>query len=125
MRFLLDTQIYLWLVTGDPRLPSKATKLLDSAESTFVSSASLWEIAIKVRLGKLKGDVQEMIDDLEPSGYRALPVLPHHTVAVAQFSLHHRDPFDRILIAQAISEQIWLLTTDAQLPQYSDRVIRV
>lgn len=106
-------------------MPAKATKLIESADAIYISSASLWEIAIKVRLGKLKADLQEMVDDLEPSGYRVLPVFPQYAVTVAQLPMHHRDPFDRMLVAQAMSEQIWLLTSDSQLPRYSDLVLKV
>lgn len=96
-----------------------------SAEAIYVSAASLWEIAVKVRIGKLKADPEELVAKLTASGFHPLPVLPQHTLPVAQLPLHHADPFDRMLIAQAISEQIWLLTTDSQLPQYTELVLRV
>jgi PIN domain nuclease of toxin-antitoxin system len=123
--FLLDTQIYLWLVSGDERLPDKATSLLTRADAIYVSSATLWEIAIKVRIGKLKADVEEMVNDLEPSGYRELPIYPYHAIGVAKLPMLHSDPFDRLLVAQAITENMWLLTADKHLPQYTKLVIRV
>jgi len=125
MQFLLDTQIYLWLASSNPRLPPRAKTLLLAADSICVSTATLWEIAIKVRLGKLKADIEELVEDLLSSGYHVIPVLPVHTIQVSRLPVHHGDPFDRMLIAQAISEQMWLITADAQLPQYSQLVIRV
>jgi len=126
MQFLLDTQIYLWLASSNARLSARTRGLLLAADSSiYVSTASLWEIAIKVRIGKLKANLDELVDDLAPSGYQVVPVLPVHTIQVSRLPLLHGDPFDRMLIAQAMSEQMWLITADAQLPQYSELVIRV
>jgi PIN domain nuclease of toxin-antitoxin system len=129
MQLLLDTHIYLWIylwsVSNDPRLSKDARVLMASATAIYVSSISLWEIAIKVRQGKLQADLVDLVDKLEPSGFLPLPVLPIHAVPIAAMPLHHRDPFDRMLVAQATAEQLWLLTADAQLSQYSNLVIRV
>jgi PIN domain nuclease of toxin-antitoxin system len=95
------------------------------AERTYVSSASIWEVAIKVRLGKIKADPRELFDQIEVNGFLELPVSSRHAVLVAELPMHHADPFDRLLIAQAMSEPLHLLTADAQLRQYSELVIQV
>jgi len=125
MQVLLDTHIYLWFVGADKLLPTEAISIMDSAEAIYVSSATLWEIAIKVRTGKLKVELDELVEKMGPSGFHSLPILPSHTTLIAKLPMHHRDPFDRMLVAQAISEEIWLLTSDRQLRQYSDRVVHV
>jgi PIN domain nuclease of toxin-antitoxin system len=97
---------------------------MNLAEEIFVSSASIWEIAIKVRIGKMNADPQELFDQIEVNNFRELPVLSRHALLVAKLPLYHSDPFDRILIAQAISEPLNLLTSDAQLRPYSELVIQ-
>jgi PIN domain nuclease of toxin-antitoxin system len=125
MRLLLDTHIFYWSFYERLRLSRKTLSLFNQAEEIFVSSASIWEISIKVRLGKMKADPQELIDSIEASGFQELPVWSRHAVVVANLPLHHTDPFDRLLIAQAITEPLHLVTTDAQLTQYSELVIKV
>ena len=125
MRLLLDTHIFCWWFYEPERLSLEAFKVLRSAEETFVSSASIWEVAIKVRLGKMNADPQELFEQIEANGFQELPVFSKHAILVAQLPLHHTDPFDRILIAQAISEPLHLLTVDPQLKQYSELVIQV
>jgi PIN domain nuclease of toxin-antitoxin system len=95
------------------------------AEAVLVSSASIWEIAIKVRIGKLNANPRRVVQFMEAAGFEELPVFSRHTVLVADLPLYHTDPFDRLLIAQAISEPLHLLTTDAQLKPYSELVILV
>lgn len=125
MHLLLDTQIILWLISRDRKLSESARSLIDGAESRQVSAASLWEIAIKVRLGKLNADLDGVIANLTPSGFVELPVTSRHAAQVAKLPLLHGDPFDRLLVAQAMSEPLYLVTTDSQLPQYSSLVIQV
>ncbi|MGD0860763.1 MAG: type II toxin-antitoxin system VapC family toxin [Terracidiphilus sp.] len=125
MRLLLDTHIFYWSFYERGRLSEKALKLIYEAEEIFVSSVSIWEISIKVRLGKIEADPQELMDYLGPSGFQELPVWSRHAILVAALPLYHTDPFDRLLIAQAISEPLHLLTADAQLKQYSELVIQV
>lgn len=95
------------------------------AERTFVSSASIWEISIKVRLGKISADPQELFEQIEANGFRELPVWSKHALLAAKLPMHHADFFDRLLIAQAISEPLHLLTADAQLLPYSELVIQI
>ena len=125
MRLLLDTHIFYWSFYERGRLSEKALELIYEAEEIFVSSASIWEIAIKVCLGKMKADPQELIDHIGLSGFQELPVWSRHAILVADLPLHHTDPFDRLLVTQAISEPLHLLTTDPQLKQYSELVIQV
>jgi len=125
MRLLFDTHILYWSFFERRRLSQLALKLIDEAEEIYVSSASIWEIAIKVRLGKMKVDPRELLDRFDESGFQELPVLFKHAILVADLPLHHADPFDRLLVAQAMSEPLHLLTADAQLQQYSQLVILV
>ena len=125
MRLLLDTHIFLWVLTDSARLKAPARKLLESATRVYVSSASIWEIAIKARLGKIDADPAMVLNAIEESGFEELPVLGRHAAGVAGLPLHHHDPFDRLLLAQAISEPMRLVTQDAQLKPYSELVIHV
>ena len=124
MRILLDTHIFYWLFYDQHKLPSAARTILDDADAVFVSAVSLWEIAIKVRVGKLKADIPELLGSLEAANLLELPVLARHTPIVSVLPLHHADPFDRLLIAQAMSEPLHLITTDPLLKQYSELVIQ-
>jgi PIN domain nuclease of toxin-antitoxin system len=119
---LLDTHIYLWLANGSPRLTPQAKERIESADIVFVSSATIWEIAIKVQLGKLRVDLDELIEQIQANGFEELPVLARHAKALASLPRHHGDPFDRLLVAQAISETMRLLTADTQLEAYSELV---
>ncbi|MGA3047047.1 MAG: type II toxin-antitoxin system VapC family toxin [Terracidiphilus sp.] len=125
MRILLDTHIFYWLFYDQQRLPSAARRILDDADAVFVSAVSFWEIAIKVRVGKLKADIPELLSSLEAANLLELPILARHTPLVSILPLHHTDPFDRLLIAQAMSEPLHLLTADPQLKQYSELVIQI
>jgi PIN domain nuclease of toxin-antitoxin system len=125
MRILLDTHIFCWWFYEPERLSQETLAIMRGAERTFVSSASIWEVAIKVRLGKMSADPQELLDQIEVNGFHELPIWSKHALLVAKLPLHHADPFDRLLIAQAISEPLNLLTADAQLKPYSELVIQV
>jgi PIN domain nuclease of toxin-antitoxin system len=91
----------------------------------YVSAASIWEAAIKARLGKLAADPHELAAAIEPSGFIELPVRASHAAGVGALELHHNDPFDRLLLAQALAEPLRLVTSDAVLAQYSELVILV
>jgi len=125
MRFLADTNIVYRLFHEPHNLSSAARKHIDSAEAVFVSAATIWEIAIKVKLGKLKADPKQLVERIQAAGLNELPVYSRHTMLVADLPLLHTDPFDRILLVQAMSEPMWLLTSDAKLSQYSNWVIKV
>jgi PIN domain nuclease of toxin-antitoxin system len=123
MRILLDTHVYLWAVAGSPLLKAPARRLIESADEVYVSAASIWEIAIKARLGKLNANAEELAAAIEPSGFIELPVSAAHAAAVTQLALHHSDPFDRLLIAQALAEPLRLVTADGLLAMYSNVVV--
>ena len=125
MRLLLDTQIVYWFFYERQRVPKQAWNVMNKAEGVFVSAASIWEIAIKVRIGKMNAEPARIVERIEAAGFSDLPVFSKHTVLVADLPLYHGDPFDRLLIAQAIEEPMHLLTTDTQLTQYSQLVIQV
>jgi len=125
VRLLLDTHIFLWLASANPQLSPRSKQVIESAEKVFVSSATIWEIAIKVRLGKLKADLDQLIREIEANRFEELPVLARQAKLVAALPLHHGDPFDRLLIAQAIAEPLHLLTVDPKLKEYSELVIQV
>ncbi|CAB3766973.1 twitching motility protein PilT [Burkholderia sp. MSh2] len=118
MRLLLDTHVFLWIVTNDPKLSARARKLISAADERFVSSASIWEVAIKSGLGKLDIGVNRLIRAIGASGIRELPVRTVHGAAVRDLPHHHRDPFDRLLVAQARHEPLQLVTADAHLARY-------
>ncbi len=125
MNLLLDTQIALWAITDSPKLGTKARELILSPSALiWVSTASLWEIAIKHSLGR--GDMPVSAADamryFREAGYQFLPIEPEHAATIEKLQLHHQDPFDRMLVAQAMTEPMRLLTRDAHLPAYGDWV---
>ena len=125
MRVLLDTNVlYRWFYEND-RLSHHAIRLVQDAGQVFVSSVSLWEIAIKARLTKIDAIPADLIQLIEGNDFVELPVSFRHAAAVADLPRIHADPFDRLLIAQAICEPLRLLTTDSQLGKYTDLVIEV
>jgi PIN domain nuclease of toxin-antitoxin system len=125
MRLLLDTHIYIWAVMGNRKLTKAARKIILDADDVFVSAASIWEAAIKAGLGKLDADVNLLVSEIESSGFIELPVRAAHAAMVRNLPDIHRDPFDRLLIAQALSEPLRLITSDGHLAAYSDLVITV
>lgn len=124
MRILLDTNIFLWCILDDKKLSKKARELIVEADERYVSSASIWEIAIKKGLGKLdcNNDIGNLTDAIVQSGFLELCITVKHAAAVCSLEPIHRDPFDRLLIAQAICEPLIFLTADVQLEKYSDLV---
>jgi PIN domain nuclease of toxin-antitoxin system len=125
MRLLLDTHIFLRAVTGDASLKTSDRRAMEEADEVYVSAASIWEIAIKSRLGKIEADVDMLADEISEAGFRELPVRAQHAAGVAKLPLHHADPFDRLLIAQAIAEPLKLLTADKSLARYSEMILVV
>jgi PIN domain nuclease of toxin-antitoxin system len=123
MRLLLDTHIFLWVVTDDHRLTRTARELILDADVVFVSSTSIWEASIKTCLGKLDADVNLLVSEIAASGFAELPVRATHAAMVRDLPDIHRDPFDRLLVAQAMLEPLRLVTADGQLSKYTDLVI--
>lgn len=122
MRVLLDTHTFLWQVSGDSRLSNVARETLLSPEHDLLfSMASLWEIAIKISLGKLAlaDDWPKAISaELTINQIRRLPIENEHCARVGTLPFHHRDPFDRMLIAQAMTEDLVILSRDAAIGEY-------
>lgn len=125
MRVLLDTHILLWSLNDDPRLSSKALRLIENAADVYVSAATFWEMAIKVSMGKLDVDLDEIRDHCLESGFIQLPITSEHAIAVKELEPHHKDPFDQLIVATAISEPMKLLTSDPQVAHYSPLAILV
>ena len=126
MNLLLDTRLMLCAMQGRAALPKAALPWLERADAVYVSAASLWEAAIKAALGKLDVDVGSLEEQLADAGFAQLPVRWTHAAQVALLPQgKHRDPFDRLLVAQAMSEPMHLLTCDALLRPYTDLVIVV
>jgi PIN domain nuclease of toxin-antitoxin system len=128
LNLLLDTHVALWAITDSPKLPLKARELIASPRtSVWISTASIWEIAIKYSLGR--GDMpisgQTALRYFSESGYRQLPIEAEHAVAIEDLPAHHSDPFDRILVAQALVEPMRLMTHDATVALYSDTIIKI
>ncbi len=125
MRLLLDTQVYLWYLADSRKLSRKARSEIASAEEVFVSAASIWEAAVKAGIGKLDVAPTDLVAGISASGFVELPVSARHAARVVTLLQHHRDPFDRLLVAQAIHEPLHLLTADAALRRYSELVVTV
>lgn len=127
MSVLLDTHAFLWWIADDPRLSHRARSVLsESDREVFFSAASAWEMAIKARLGKLR--IAEKLgpfvtDQIETNGFRALPVTLAHAFETHELPDHHRDPFDRLLVAQCRVEGLSLISGDRQLADYDVELI--
>lgn len=118
MNLLLDTHVFLWFVIQSPRLSKSIYHQIKTTPVVYISAASLWEIVIKIQLNKLAADPNELSAKIADSGFQELPVSVLHTLALERLPLHHRDPFDRILVAQAQVEHLRMLTCDASLKPY-------
>lgn len=121
MRFLIDTHVLIWHLEDDAQLPLERSAVIDDPENeSLVSIASLWEIAIKLSLGKLKlsRSLDDFIRVFDSSTTSLLPIAPDHVISVAHLPFHHKDPFDRIIIAQALTEGIPIITSDSDFAEY-------
>lgn len=122
MRLLLDTHAMYWYIEGNPQLSATGQTLIrDASNEVLISPASYWEIAIKISIGKwtLNRTYEEFIDiGLNRYGFQVLPILPRHAAKVIGLPFHHKDPFDRLLVAQAMVEGIPIISNDAALDAY-------
>jgi len=121
MKFLLDTHTLLWLLNDETVIPAETRRQLsDTTNQLFVSTASIWEIAIKRSLGKLviSRPTREIIDELPAIGILLMPVLSEHILRLEALPFHHKDPFDRIIIAQALVEEWVIVSRDINFPLY-------
>jgi len=122
MAFLLDTHTFLWFVSGDNKLPvSVIDKIKDIHQPCFLSAASLWEITIKNQIGKLTLDIslEELFNYADRNQIEIIPINYQHLIVLSKLPNHHSDPFDRLIIAQAIAENLVLITRDKELKKYS------
>lgn len=122
MRLLLDTNVLLWTLAGSPKIQPVSQLILAPESEVFVSTASLWEIAIKIGIGRLTADLTEIRQAVAASGFFELSIRGEHVETIATLPMHHKDPFDRMIVAQAITEPMRLLSGDRQLAVYSELV---
>lgn len=118
MRLLLDTHVLLWWLGGNRRLGRAAADRIEAGEAgVYVSAATVWEIAVKRAVGKLEAPL-DVIAEIDAEGFLPLAITLEHGAEAGGLPLHHTDPFDRMLIAQARTEGMWLVTADAAITQY-------
>ncbi|MDL2314193.1 type II toxin-antitoxin system VapC family toxin [Desulfovibrio sp. OttesenSCG-928-C14] len=125
MRLLLDTNALLWALTDAPRIAPVRDQLLADENEVFVSTVSWWEIAIKTRIGKLRADLPQLRAAALESGFLELPLLGVHAEMLATLPRHHNDPFDHMLLAQAMAEPMRLISGDGVLVQYTPLVMHI
>lgn len=122
MTLLLDTHAFIWFSENDARLSHLAKEAIESpAHTRFVSMATFWEMAIKISIGRLPllKDLKEIIAEVQANGFDLLPILPTHILKVENLPYFHRDPFDRMLIAQALVEDFTLISNENLFDQYN------
>jgi PIN domain nuclease of toxin-antitoxin system len=124
LRLLLDTHALLWVISAPQRLPTMMRQAVQAAENdVYASLASAWEIGIKVGVGKLVFDVASLEEALVRTGIQTLTVGLDHVAKVARLPHHHRDPFDRMLVAQAMCESMTLVSRDRELAKYGVKLL--
>jgi PIN domain nuclease of toxin-antitoxin system len=122
VKILLDTHALLWWLTDDGRLGRQARELVeDSGNDVLISMVSLWEIAVKTRVGKLEADIRQITDAVQQDGFALLDIRVAHLLTLVGLPLHHRDPFDHLLIAQAITEDATFMSEDHNIAEYPVR----
>jgi PIN domain nuclease of toxin-antitoxin system len=122
MRLLLDTHIFLWYITGDQRLSGHFRESIENADIAFVSVVSIWEAVIKYSLGKLPlpdAPYPWLAVQREDHGFASLPIEERSLAHLSELPLYHRDPFDRLLVSQAVEHELTVVTVDPLLLQYS------
>ncbi|GAA0442039.1 twitching motility protein PilT [Actinoplanes capillaceus] len=124
MSLLLDTHVVLWWLTDDPALAAEIKERLDHEPDVYISPATIWEVAIKQSLGKL-GMPADLAECIRDSGFRHLNITIEHSIVAGRLPLIHRDPFDRMLIAQAQAEHLTLVTRDVHIQRYDVSVLPV
>jgi PIN domain nuclease of toxin-antitoxin system len=126
MKALLDTHTFLWAITNDGRLSRRAQQIYTGPNDLWLSVASVWEMLIKVRAGKLPlpdPTGPYIVNELAKNKIEVLPIKLDHVLRIESLSLHHRDPFDRILIAQSLEEKLPLVTSDPVFERYPVQLI--
>ena len=124
MKLLLDTHALLWWLSDDKQLGRRARELVeDPGNDVLVSMVSLWEIVVKTRIGKLQADIGEITDAVQQEGFTLLDIAMTHLLTLAGLPMHHRDPFDHLLIAQAIAEDATFISEDRNTARYPVRIV--
>ena len=122
MNCLLDTHTVIWFLNGDNRLSNKVKKIIENPDnSKIVSIASIWEMAIKISLGKLKVEngFIKFLELIENNGFEVFPITFEHAMAVSTLEFIHRDPFDRLIVAQALTDHFTVITKDENIQKYN------
>ncbi len=124
MNLLLDTHVFLWAVDNNPNLsPAAREAIVDGQNIVYVSAATAWEISIKRAIGKLKTPQSDYLEELRLHRFTSLSITTEHALAVENLPPHHKDPFDRMLIAQSQEEKLYLVTRDLRMKAYDVRII--
>jgi len=124
MNLLLDTHVFLWAVDNNPNLsPAEREAIVDGHNIVYVSAATAWEISIKRAIGKLKIPESDYLEELRLHRFMPLSITTEHALAVENLPSYHKDPFDRMLIAQAQEEKLTLVTRDPRIKAYDVRII--
>ncbi|MDA3892808.1 MAG: type II toxin-antitoxin system VapC family toxin [Salinivirgaceae bacterium] len=121
MNLLLDTHVVLWFITDNPKLPQNLKRIIEDESNTcFISMASLWEVGIKYSIGRLELQIklEELFKIIEESGIQVLPISTEHILVNTTLAFIHQDPFDRLIIAQSISENLTLVSKDQYFSKY-------
>ncbi len=126
MNLLIDTHAVIWFIADNPKLPKSTKQIIEDSNNTcYISIASYWELAIKHTLGRLElsSDLENIFQIIEETGFQILPITTSHILRNSSLPLHHQDPFDRIIIAQAIEEQLTIVGKDHEFNNYAIKLI--
>ncbi len=126
MNLLLDTHTFIWFLNGDKKLSERAKLTIENSENkNFISTVSIWEVAIKSSLGKLKlkGTLDDIRNQFLHNGFELLPITFDHTIILQQLDFFHRDPFDRMIISQAITDNLTIITKNQNFQKYDIKII--
>ena len=126
MNLLLDTHTFIWFITGSEQLGKTARRMIENPDNeSFISMASIWEMAVKVNIGKLElgKPFEKVIDDVNENGFQILPINFSHLVKYVDLELHHSDPFDRLIVAQAMTDNMIIITGDKYIKKYGVKTL--
>ena len=126
MNYLLDTHTIIWFLNGDASLSEKSRRIIENQDNVkFVSVATIWEIAIKISLNKFRFEqgFKKFLDLIEDNGFEIIPISIEHAITVSTLDFIHRDPFDRLIISQALTDNMTIITSDKAVKKYEVRTI--